>query len=663
MHNDKTRGNAGYLRKRLGGALVAPLALLAACSQGVVDSDGVAPYEPRPSGVANPGDPSNPSDPGDPGSPGDPGAPSNPGNPGAPTQPGTPSNPGDPGDPGNGAGGTPAVPAAPGVKPTFSCNPSMPSPVGSLRRLTMTEYRNSLNEIVTWATGNTEALDQVAAKLELVPTDKHEVVPEDKHGTYRRLDQSIQQIHVDNLYEAGVALGAALTTEARLGRVVGECATDDDTRNDAACLDDFVRRFGEKVMRRPLEDDEVEDYKAAYGNDTAANAAAYADVIGVMLNAPQFLYFVEHGGDEVAEREGARRVTDFELASRLSYQFWQSPPDEELLAAAADGALTDPDVYSAQVERLISDPRARVVLDEFFHDWVKAQDLPALDQKNDDPVYRAFAADNLPGANLRRAMIDDTLGLLTYYTWQEPANLLSIFTTEKSFAKDPDLAAIYGIDPWSGTGEPPSFSAGQRPGLLTRAMFLVTGSVGTRPIMKGVFIRKQILCDSIPPPPAAAANGPPDLKPGMSTRDVVQEVTEQSGTACAACHVQLINSLGFATENFDALGRYRTEETLFDKEGNVIGTAPLDTSGVPNVVNGDTTRVDGVSDLMPLIADSGKVEACLARNYFRFTFGRMENAADGCALEQLRNQLVNGNVVDLLRAAALTPAFVERTFD
>jgi len=140
-------------------------------------------------------------------------------------------------------------------------------------------------------------------------------------------------------------------------------------------------------------------------------------------------------------------------------------------------------------------------------------------------------------------------------------------------------------------------------------------------------------------------------------------VTEQAGTACAACHVSLINTLGFATENFDALGRYRTEEILFDKDGKVLGTAQLDTSGVPNVVTGDTTSVAGVGELLPLISSSGKVEACLARNYFRFTFGRMEGAADGCALEQLRNQLVNGNVVDLLRAAALTPAFVERTFD
>lgn len=532
----------------------------------------------------------------------------------------------------------------------------------------MSQYRNTLTDFIAAVTGSPSEAAAVLSELETplaeLPSDRREPTSEDLHGSYRRLDQSLQQLHVDAFYDLGVATGAALTTKARLSAVVGACATDQDATNDAACVTEMIGRVGALALRRPLDADEISFYEGVYGSDKTPNPAAYADVIGVLLNAPQMIYFVEHGTGEVPAKAGVYALSGYELASRLSYQLWQTAPDAQLLEHAADGSLLDAQTYRSEVERLLEDGRARTALDEFFGDWAKVEELPALDAKNNDVVFKAFAGTQLPSATLRQDMIGDVLGLLGYYAWTKPSGIAALFQSQSSFARSPELANLYGVAPWDGRSEPPALPAGQRPGLLTRALFLSTGSPNTRPIMKGVFIRKNILCDSLPPPPPGANAKPPDLQPGMTTRETVEELTQMPGTVCASCHAALINALGFATENFDALGRYRTEQQFFDADGTPTGSKPVDTSGLPHVTDA-ATPITGAADLMQQIVASGKAEACLSRNFFRYTFARWEDPAlDGCALEGMRQALSSGGtLVDLVMAATLDGSFKQRAFE
>jgi len=557
-----------------------------------------------------------------------------------------------------------------GQVPSFACDDSAAPPAESLRRLTMTEYRNSIADLVSFALGGDSAsiktvTSAIAPALAALPDDVRQAVPQDLHGSFRRLDQTLQQAHVDGAYQVSTAVGAALTTSSLLGKVVGDCATDSSSSNDEACLDDFVRTFGARALRRPLDDDDVDFYKSVYGDSAAPDPAAYADVIGVLLSSPDALYFVEHGDQAVDGQTGVYELSAYELASRLSYQLWQTAPDDALLAAADDGSLLDASVYQAEVERLIADPRAKATLAEFFADWVKVEDLPALDAKNQDVVFKAFAGDDLPDSNLRKAMIDDVAGLFDFHTWTEPGGVGSLFTSELSFAKSDALASIYGVDAWNGKDDPPSLPAGERPGLLTRALFLSTGSPNTRPIMKGVFIRKTILCDEIGDPPAGANAMPPLLEPGMTTRESVEAITEMPNSICAGCHAAVINPLGFATESFDSLGRFRTEQQLFDEAGKKTGTKAVDTTTIPEVTEGDQTEVSGPAELMALIQQSGKVEACLARNFFRFTYARWDDPSrDGCALEPVRQAVSgDGKLQDLVSATVLTNTFRRRAFE
>jgi hypothetical protein len=207
----------------------------------------------------------------------------------------------------------------------------------------MTQYRNSVRDLVATFTANdASAASALNSAFDALPDDRREPVAQDIHGSYRRLDQTVQQAHIDSMYAAGLVVGAALTKGALLGRVVGACASDTQPSNDASCLDDFIRKFGARALRRPLDDEDLQFYRSVYGASATADPAAYADLITVFLNAPEFVYFVEHGELESAARPGAYELSAHELAARLSYQFWQTVPDAALLAAAEDGSLLDP---------------------------------------------------------------------------------------------------------------------------------------------------------------------------------------------------------------------------------------------------------------------------------------------------------------------------------
>jgi hypothetical protein len=561
------------------------------------------------------------------------------------------------------SGGSTAVPTETSLE--FSCDEAARPPVATLRRLTMQEYSNTVHDLTVWATGDSGTGDSVRSILTSLPEDQREPVPQDVHGSYRRLDQTLQQAHVDNLYDVGAKVGALLTNGDHLGTVVGTCATDGNGGNDAACLDDFIKRFGSRALRRPVTDADLTFYRSVYGDDTAVDAAAYADVIAVMLNVPDFVYFVEHGAQAVDGQTGVYELSATELASRLSYQIWQTAPDDVLLAAAADDSLLDPAVYEAQVSRLLNDARARGTASDFAEDWLKVEELPTLDANKNDVVFRAFADGIEPSENLRQAMIDDVVSMVDYYMWEDPSGLDALFTSNLSFAQDETLASIYGVNPWDGSSEPPMLPAGERPGLFTRALFLSTGTANTRPIMKGVFLRRQVLCDLIPAPPAGANSKLPELREDMTTREVVEEITEVPGTNCAQCHQAFINPLGFATEGFDSLGRVRQDQKLFDEVGAVVMAKPIDTYVVPRVNLDDQTAISTPNELMQLMADSGKAEGCFARNFFRFTFARWENdKVDGCALESIRKELADGGTLtDALKAVVLSPAFKRRAFE
>lgn len=526
-----------------------------------------------------------------------------------------------------------------------------------LPRLTRGEYIDTLGDLLHAVVGTDASaiLERVVPLATTMPTEQLVAPPAEGRGGFRRLDQSQQQEYADVPFQVAVQVAEDLTrTPERLAKLVGACATGGI---DRACFEGFVRRFGELALRAPLDDEDVAFY---VGDAPATNIPReeVASVVTRLLSAPRFLYHVESGTTE-AGADDIFALDAWELASRLSYHFWGTMPDAELREAARSGELLEPARYEAAVERLASDPRAMPVIESFFTQWFwPLIELPALDSRAEDPVFRAFAGPNMPSSELRGKMVQEVIDAATFVV-QNGGSIRDLLTNRQSFAKDPELAALYGVAPWSGSGTPPDLGP-ERAGLLTRAAFLSTGSANTRPIMKGVFIRTTLLCDLIPPPPQDGMAVAVNLSPDLSTRQVVEEITEKE-PRCAGCHQGLINPLGFATENFDALGRVRTTQTLFDELGNVVGQAPIDTRSTPRI-GVEMGESSGIVETTKWLADSGRVEACFAQRYFRFTFRRVESTSGDHALIKVLTEAARegGAIADMLKATALRPEFKRR---
>ncbi len=575
---------------------------------------------------------------------------------------GTISPPG--GEGGGAGGGSPGAGGGGGgiaVAPTpFTCSPAAVPVAPVLKRLSQTEYAGSVRDLVRAAMPGaaTEVLTIAQPLIAKYPADRLVGPGTDRHGGFFRLDQAVQQSHVDAAYDVAVALGKEMTaTAARRAELLGACATDGSAANDAQCLTDFVTRFGAATQRHPLSQADVDFYKSP-ALTTPVDPAALADVIALLFSAPGFLYHLESGTTAISGDVYA--LDAYELASRLSFHFWQTTPDAALLAAAADGSLLTEAGYQAQAKRLFDDPRSDAAIDEFFAQWFRLDELGPLDARIGDPVFDAFAGANVPTASLHGEMLAEILDAARHVA-RTNGKVTDVLTSKKAFARSDALAAIYGDAKYTG-GTPGEQSQPARAGLITRAAFLATGSANTRPVMKGFRIRNALLCESIPAPPANAAATPPELAPDLTTREVVEKLTQEVGTNCAGCHSTLLNPTGFATENFDALGRVRTAQTLFGPTGSVVGTRPVDTSSIPRIVSGDATPAAGAADVTRLLAQSGKFETCFSRQYFRFAFGREEDAAkDGCLLKALDEAARAGTSLgDVWMRAALSPEFKQR---
>jgi hypothetical protein len=543
----------------------------------------------------------------------------------------------------------------------FSCEGPQAQPEQPLVRLSKDQYEYTLRDVIALGAGpDAEPIWRlVEPQLALVPEDIVTGPAGHTHGGFRKLDQAVQQEHVDQSLQIALTIADELTrTPARLERLVGACAA---SGGDQACLDAFIRRFGARVLRSPLSADDVAFWRSVH-DSPGVSRAGVRDVVAVMLTAPQHLYHVEHG-NEASSIEDVYELSAHELANRLSYMFWQTMPDEELWARAEDGTLLDDQVYEAQVRRLATDPRAGATIDRFFHEWLWLDELLPLDTRVGTPVFDAFAGADVPSRQLHRAMIDEIYQMGRHLVLEQDAPLAELLRSNQSFATSPELARLYGVPAWTPGQAPIEFPTSQgRAGLITRAAMLASDSANTRPVMKGFKLRQALLCVKPPPPDDNAAGVEIELRSDMTTREVVEMITEQPGTSCEACHQAFMNPLGFATESFDALGRHRTHQRLFDAQGQLVGERAVNTAAISRVRRWDDRELAGAPELTEALDESGLVHACFARHWVRYTFGREEQlGADGCLLKSMHDMLLSGmGMREVLIQAALRPEVKQR---
>jgi hypothetical protein len=540
------------------------------------------------------------------------------------------------------AGGVPPVPD--------DCDPAARTSATPLRRLGRVEYLNTLRDLLE-PSGLSAEVEAVASQTEQVPPDG-----ENEH-LFSGMDRRLTQRHVDAYYGVANALSERLTGNAdSLEALAGACTSDAEPTE--ACVSDFLTSFGARAFRRPLTDAEVSRYLELRSAGTPT-AEVFRGVVFTLLLSPDVLYHLEIRGEPTTAAPEVLALAGHEKASRLSYLFWQSMPDADLLARAAAGDLDTDQGYQEAVQRVFEDPRTRRTLSTFWGEWLGITGFAGFVQS---AQFEAFADGVNANAALATAMMDETHALIDHFTWTTQGSYRDVLTSRLFLSESTELAELYGIDPWNGSGDPPSLPDAERSGLLTRAAMLVEGNAVTNPIKRGAFILKQMLCEEIDPPSdlPAEALALPMADPTLSTRERFEIKTSPS--ECRGCH-SVINPLGFSLEVYDALGRYRSEENVYADDGELLSTMAVDPS-VEVSLGEVITPVSTPIEFSEAIAATQAACQCLARQYFRFALRRDETVADACTVGAIRDQSIDGGSLSAtLRSVALIPSFRERVME
>lgn len=410
----------------------------------------------------------------------------------------------------------------------------VPSPATTLR-LTQEQYRSIVKEVLG---------DHIAVPARLEPD-----VREDGSLVLGAARTTISPRGAELYEQAATSIAAqALAPEHREALV--SCSPEGN--EDEACAAIFVRDVGRRLWRRTLTDEEV-----AFLTEIATESAAelgdfYAGLeyaLSALLQSPKFLFRVEVGED----RDGARVLSDLELATRLSFFFWNSAPDDHLLDAAEAGRLATEDGLAEEIDRLMQDDRLRAGVRRFFSDLYE---LDRLDELVKAPEIFEHADEDV-GPSAR----EETLRTIEWLVFEERGDFRDIFTTRTTFINR-KLASIYNVPAPTreGFGLYEFQNDEQRAGFLGHASFLSLAAhpVSTSPTLRGKFIRQKVLCHVIPPPPAGVDTSiPAPTEEAPTLRARVQEHLNNPG--CSSCHL-MTDPIGLGLENFDGIGRYRTHD-------------------------------------------------------------------------------------------------------
>ncbi len=372
----------------------------------------------------------------------------------------------------------------------------------------------------------------------------------------------------------------------------------------------FIEHFAPRAFRRPLQAGELDSYLAIFLEGashypgTSESDAGKRLVIEALLQSPHFLYRVE---DSESAKPGLVSLDGFEVASRLSYAFWNSMPSDELFAAASDGSLDTQDGVREWAATMFEDPRTEKQFDSFHVQAFQLDEYADLDK----------SAELFP--NWRREIGEAMLRESEMFLSSEVlggGGIKELLTSTKSFV-NADLAALYGLEGDFGSDfVEVELDPTQRSGMLTRLGFLTRNATLTQsdPIHRGVFVNLNLICR----PLSAVPNLPDNLMPvGDTNRERVNSLTGP-GTCGEGCHATLINPIGFSLEHYDALGQYREEE----------GGQPVNSADVYTFESGEQLAFDDAIGLSAQLASSVEVHACYIQQLLEYLLGRDLEAQD-----------------------------------
>ncbi len=341
---------------------------------------------------------------------------------------------------------------------------------------------------------------------------------------------------------------------------------------EAACADKIITRIARGAYRRPVTGADMTELRKFYqaGAQRAGFEEGVRSAITRILASPEFLYRIEQDPERLAPG-AVHKISDLELASRLSFFLWSNVPDDELLTAAASGKLSRPAVLEAQVKRMLADPRAETLVSSFAFQWLQVSKL-------DDVAADAKVFPNaLPGAangDIRGSMKEE-LRLFVGDVFGNNRPIMDLLTADDTYLNE-RLALHYGIkDIKGGRFRHVTLPMPERRGLLGKGAILMETSYPNRtsPVLRGAWILENIVgTPPNPPPPNVEALKEPAA--GQTTRTMRERMAEhRANPTCNVCH-GVMDPLGLSLENFDGVGVWRARDRFAASDIDASGVLP-----------------------------------------------------------------------------------------
>jgi Protein of unknown function (DUF1592)/Protein of unknown function (DUF1588)/Protein of unknown function (DUF1595)/Protein of unknown function (DUF1587) len=484
----------------------------------------------------------------------------------------------------------------------------------SVRRLTREELRATLADLLPTAAPGVES------DIDEFPNDGDYL---DGFQPFYTAAQASQWLSVADKVGGLVAIDAA----ARSALSKDACLA--SATITATCWQTVLRAFLPRALRRPVTSDEVAKLAGyAAGKDAAAGTQA---LVARILLSPDFLFRLVSGG---ATEPSRVRLTDHEVASRISYAVVGSMPDAVLSAAADGGQLQTLAEVEAQVKRLLEAPRAKLKIQRFFGEWMQVDRISSPDTG----VYAQWA--KLPGqpTDAKAQLQQDIADFVEGVVWKEHGSFRELMSKRSSYTKSDMLQAIYQTSATVTQGT--AYATASHAGLPFRAGLLAGSDLNTNPIHRGASFLKRFMCVELPPPdPVAVAKAQQVLQTlDPHTTPNYQRVSKVTAeAACQGCHGR-INPTGFLFESYDQVGRWRTVETYIENVNGMLKTdvthpLPGPVSGL-NLGDGLPTTFASALDLADGMAASGAARDCMSAFILRNIEQRRETELDQCALDE-----------------------------
>lgn len=524
-------------------------------------------------------------------------------------------------------------------------------------------YRTDVDLDGTFTVVDDDVAPQLRIEVDGIEVDVFDVVgiPYD-HETFgpwqifERQHLLSQGTHTVRVWIENVTFGAAHQRDVELdvdlidvdGPMLADLPETDEARiarflicsdgSDAGCVDAVIDNALTTLWRRPATSGEVDRYRVLI-DDATANGDSFKDGVEAVLEAallsPHFLFRPEIDPDPaVAE---TRPLEPYELATRLAYLVWSSAPDAQLLMAAADGTLVGDEALSAELDRMLDDPRASALIESFAAQWVHLGPMEYMQPSSelfpefDDPLRQAMRAE---------------IVLLFQEFLDEDKNILDIVDTDFTYLND-RLASHYGIDLPGATAAFERVSVSDRGGLLESAGFLTLSShpARTSPTKRGKWILEQLLCQPPGDPPPNT-----DTTVDVGSADSLREFlsAHREDPACAGCHASM-DPLGITLEHFDPVGRWRD----IDDWGDAVDP------------RGELATGDVLQDhraMLAYVKNHPGFEACVTKKMLIYSLGRDPQLFDSCAVDAIQSEFAaSGHTLrGLIRAVVMSPMFRQR---